>query len=233
MKSQFNNCGYILFLGLFFSACSIKTVTVRENGQLTERYQVNRKTKEKEGFSRLYHENRQIPIEQYYKEGVLNGTVKIYYADGTLESIAHTKDGMYIGEFEYYYQDGTLKQRGYYKRNKINGNLLTYYPNGQLKEVVFIKDNNEHGPFREYSSTGILIAEGHYITDGENTALEHGILHLYDKKEGYLIKKMRCRAGICCTVWNKEEGYLLPKNDLCRDILNQQNSPIYTQPVQD
>lgn len=233
MNNQCKSFWGSLFLLIFFSACQLKTITVRENGQLQERYKVNRKTKQKEGFNYLYHSNKKIALEEYYENGVQQGVVKTYHPNGNLESIAYTKDGEYTGAFEYYYPDGTLKQKGFYSNNQINGDLTTYYPNGQIKEVVRIKDNNEEGPFREYSATGILTAQGRYITNGEMTALEQGLLYIYNDSTGYLSKKMRCRTGVCCTIWNKKEGYVLPSSDLCADIIYQKDSIVWTPPKKD
>lgn len=219
-----------LFLVLCFSACQFKTIRIRENGRLQERYKINRKTAQKEGFNYLYHSNKKIAVEEYYENGVQQGAVKTYYSDGTLESIAYVKDGDYMGRFEYYYPDGKLKQTGFYANNQINGDLTSYYPNGQIKEVVRIKDNHEIGPFREYSPKGILTAQGSYITNGEMEALEQGLLYMYNDSTGRLSKKMRCRAGICCTIWNNQEGYVLPSSDLCADIISQTDSIILTPP---
>ncbi len=212
----------LLITVVCFSACQIKTVRVRDQGKLIEKYQINRKTKEKEGYAKSFYDNKKIAIVEYYKNGLLDGTITSYYPDGSTQSTTIATAGKYEGDFRYYYEDGTLKQKGIHRNDKIEGNLTSYYPNGQIKEVVWIRANDENGPFREYNQAGVLTAQGNYVTVGEATALEDGLLYLYDKETGKLEKKMRCKEGVCCTIWNNTAGYVSSKNKLCDEILDKE-----------
>lgn len=211
-----------------FFSCQVQTITVRYEGKLSERYQVKRKTQERHGYHKVYHENRRVSLEETYVDGQLQGSVKTYYEDGALESIVNTDQGKFNGSFVYYFNNGNLMQEGYYINDEMSGALRTYYENGQLKEVVTMKKSDEVGPFREYAATGVLLAEGRYVSKGERTALEEGLLYIYDEKTRKLVKKMRCKEGFCCTIWTLEGGYIEPKNDLCRDIINQKEVSIST-----
>jgi len=212
----------LCLLTSFFS-CKLQTITVRQEGKLSERYQVIRKSKEKHGFHKVFYPNRKVAIEETYVKGQLDGPVYTYYENGQLESVVQTKAGTFDGDFIYYYEDGTIKQTGEYKDDKIVGQLYTYYANGQLKEMVTMENSDENGPFREYAKDGVLTAQGHYVSLGERTALEQGLLYVYDPQSRKLLKKMRCRQGFCCTIWSAQKGYMFPTNDLCKDIINQQN----------
>ncbi len=203
--------------GLF--ACQRKVIITRIDGKLSEKYQVLRKTNTKDGFYYSYHSNRRVAIEQTYKADKPHGFMRTYFEDGSLESVKQLKNGIFQGPFYYYYSNGILMQKGFYQANEIYGDLFSYFSNGQLKEVVSIQHNNEFGPFREYNEQGVLVAEGNYVSETDRTALEHGLLYIYDGTTQKLLRKMRCWQGHCCTIWNQENGYVPPSSDLCREIL--------------
>ncbi len=214
----------ILLTGLF--ACQTQNVTIRYEGRVVERYQVDRKTKVRNGYYRVYHSNRKVALEHTYVNGELEGIEKIYHENGAISGLLPMKDGKYDGHFTYYYLDGSVKQKGYYKNDKITGDLTSYYRNGQTKECVRMENNLEEGPFREYSVDGILIKQGNYTSLDGQEALEHGLIYEYDPTTMKLLNKKRCSQGYCCSVWERERGYLRPSTSLCDEIMNPQTKNI-------
>lgn len=212
-----------LWLTLNCYSCAIKTVTVRYEGRLVERYQVLRKNNVRHGLYQIYHENGNLALEHQYDKGVLNGIERIFHEDGSLAGELPLKDGDYHGHFVYYYPEGHVKQRGYYKNDVLFGEVCTYHRNGQAEACVTIKDNLEQGPFREYSAEGVLVRTGNYITlPGEKKGVEDGLVYEYDAKTMRLMTKKRCKEGFCCPIWEKDKGYLRPTTSICDEIMTPQ-----------
>lgn len=77
-----------------------------------------------------------LRMEIEYKDGKLNGKMKMYYDNGRLHSDTEVKDGKPHGKMKMYYPDGRLQAdmdfKGY-KDGKPYGKMKLYYDNGQLK----------------------------------------------------------------------------------------------------
>lgn len=210
-----------LWLTLNFYSCAVKTVHVRYEGRLVERYQVLRKSNLRHGLYQIYHENGHLALEHEYNNGVLNGIERVFHEDGSLAGELPLKNGDYNGHFVYYFPEGGVKQRGYYKNDMLLGEVCSYYKNGQIERCVSVKDNLEQGPFREYSSEGILTRTGNYITlSGEEKGVEDGLIYEYDAETRRLITKIRCQEGFCCPFWERDKGYLKPMTSICDEIMN-------------
>ena len=193
----------LLFFNVFFllmlilQSCKIQVVTEKsEQGILFSKYQQFRKTKIKNGFYRLYHENGSLSMEMYYKNGKLHGEERSYHPNGQLQNIANSVMGSYEGPFKYWYATGTLYQEGNYINNNIEGDLKTYYPNGILKEIVFFSKSVENGPYTFYHQNAKLKEEGFFL-NGPNL---EGTIKQYND-EALLIRKKQCEQGVCKTVW--------------------------------
>ncbi|BDS13739.1 toxin-antitoxin system YwqK family antitoxin [Aureispira anguillae] len=211
---------FVLFFCLY--ACKTKTVIVRYDKRVVERYQVLAKTNTRHGYYKVYHDNGNLALEHTYEKGKLQGEEKIYHEDGSLSGVLNLEKGKYQGPFIYYHPEGTIKQKGYYKDDVLMGKLYSYYNTGQLKECVTIKRNMEDGPFQEYSPEGVLIREGNYVSIlGDEEGLEHGLLYEYDAETRKLMTKKRCDEGFCCIIWQRGKGYLRPMTSVCDEIMKE------------
>jgi antitoxin component YwqK of YwqJK toxin-antitoxin module len=210
-----------LWLALALYSCKVKTVTVRYEGRVVERYQALRKTNIRHGFYEIYHDNGNLALEHNYVDGELDGVERIYHENGALSAILPLKDGDYQGHFTYYYLDGTIKQRGYYKNDVLTGELCNYYSNGQTQKCVMMEGNTEQGDFREYSENGVLTRKGSYVSMfGDKEGLEDGLVYEYHPETMKLLNKKRCKDGFCCTIWERGKGFLRPSTSLCDEIMN-------------
>jgi len=188
----------VLFIStIILTGCKLQLVkTYYDNKQLESKYKQHRKSEEKQGRYRIYHENGELALQMFYKNGKLQGEVKSYHQNGALESIATTIADSYEGNFKNWFATGTLQQEGTYINNHIEGNLKTYYPNGTLKEVVFFSKSVEDGPYILYHQNGKVKEEGYFLKG----PYPNGLIKQYDG-EGVLIRKMNCDAGACETTW--------------------------------
>lgn len=187
----------IIIGAIMLTACKIQTLrTHTDDGKLLSKYQQLKKTAERHGFYKMYHENGKPAVVIFYKNGKLQGQEKGYHENGQLHYLANSENGSYEGPFKYWYATGVLHQEGNYINNNIEGDLKTYYPNGVLKEIVFFSRSIENGPFVIYFQNSKLKEEGHFL----NGPYPDGTLKQYND-EGILIRKKQCIVGICETVW--------------------------------
>ncbi|MDX1407131.1 MAG: toxin-antitoxin system YwqK family antitoxin [Saprospiraceae bacterium] len=178
------------------SACSQRETVEAEAFGLLERYQVDRKTGQKDGDFRKFELDGTLIEHARYRNGNLHGERVIYYPSGSPEIAEQYVNGVLDGTFRSYYDGDLLEMEGPYVDGVMVGEWRRYYQNGQLMEVVTFADNEENGPFIEYHENGNLKAEGQYY-QGDN---EHGLLTLYDEN-GELARRMECDSGICHTIW--------------------------------
>ncbi|MEM9847842.1 MAG: toxin-antitoxin system YwqK family antitoxin [Bacteroidota bacterium] len=194
---------YILFLTLICLAANcgsgLEMVTEKaEDGTIQEQYTINSKTSEKEGLYKSFDRNGDLIEESAYKAGQLDGERRIYYEDGSVQSIETFVAGQHDGRYLSFHENGKVALQGDYVMGAMEGEWKAYYTNGQMKEVVEFRANNENGSFTEYYENGQLKAEGTYL----NGDKEDGLLKLYDE-EGVLKRKMNCKSGVCKTIWER------------------------------
>ncbi len=184
---------------MFLLSCSNVEVveTFNDNGELSESYEVDPKTKKRHGTYRRYIGNK-VTEEAFYHQDTLVGTRVIYDDQGNRLIEETYVGGTYHGPYLSYYPDGTVKLEGQYADGTMEGVWIKYYNSGTIMEKVSMHLNAENGPFSEYYENGKIKAEGSYL-DGDN---EHGELLLYDEK-GQLERKMQCDQGICHTTWSR------------------------------
>ncbi|MEM1326845.1 MAG: toxin-antitoxin system YwqK family antitoxin [Bacteroidota bacterium] len=192
---------FICLLAVIFLAaeCSSNLEMVEEKndeGVMTAQYTVNTKTEQKEGMYKSYDTNGQLIEEATYQNNQLNGERKVYYEDGSVQTIETYVADQHNGRFLSFFDNGKVELQGDYVNGIMEGEWKSYYSNGQLKEIVPFENNNENGAFIEYHENGNLKAEGTYL-NGDN---EDGELKLYDET-GELERIMQCKMGVCKTVW--------------------------------
>lgn len=172
-----------------------------EAGVLKEQYTINPKSQEKEGMYKSFDDDGKLIEEATYANGELHGERRLYYADGSVQSIETFEYGQHNGRFLNFHENGKVQLQGKYLNGNMEGEWRGYYDNGQLKEIVPFINNNENGAFIEYHPNGNLKAEGNYL-NGDN---EDGELKLYDES-GELERIMQCNNGVCKTTWTADNA---------------------------
>lgn len=206
MEFMMKNLIYLLLI-LVFASCGRRldeVVIKNEQGAVVEKYYLD-KDSLKFGAYTSYDEDGVLFEESQYRNGVLDGTRKIYFPDGGIEISENYEKGQIAGLYETYYNNGQVNLVAEYVDGKMEGIVKRYYETGELMEEVTFVANEENGPFREFYKNGQVKWEGEY-KDGDN---EFGLIKSYDEN-GQLVKKMECGKYqgeyICQTVWTLEEG---------------------------
>ncbi|RZK80552.1 MAG: hypothetical protein EOO92_07485 [Pedobacter sp.] len=87
-----------------------------------------------------YFMNGKIQGEGTLKDGLLDGSRTVYYANGNKEYNNHYRNGLPHGESKEYFGNGALRQQGSFEDNKEVGLWQIYYSNGKPKlEVNHLK----------------------------------------------------------------------------------------------
>lgn len=118
------------------------------------------------------YKNGYISEQAHYKNGKLDGEMKLYYENGRLKEENNYEDGVQSGKARSYYDNGQLEAEVFVKDGKVNGVFKMYYKNGQLHQEGAFKNDERDGVNREYDETGSLLEETVY-KDGEIVSLKN------------------------------------------------------------
>jgi antitoxin component YwqK of YwqJK toxin-antitoxin module len=111
----------------------------RDNGRLwSERPYKNGAI---DGIMRIYHKNGNIEWEFPYKNGKKDGIAKVYYESGKLNSTYPYKNGKMEGISMFYYKNGRLFSETIYKNDKKEGHSQRYYENGRLLGKILYRNS--------------------------------------------------------------------------------------------
>lgn len=186
------------FLLATASCNPLETVEQRDPDGRLVRYQVNKKSRMREGLWQQFSSDGKLQSEAHFMKDTLHGEKKYFYSSGAVESVENYENGTIHGAFRKYYESGVLMLEQQFVQGVMQGLSVRYYPDGVVQERVTIVNNDENGPFQEYYESGILKAEGIYSSTEEETALEQGELREYDES-GKLVRIADCVDGRCTT----------------------------------
>lgn len=94
---------------------------------------------------------------------VVDGTWKYYHFQSTqLMTVEFYKNGALEGTKKVYYQDGTLAEETYYKNGIKDGTAITYSEKGKLIDEHFYKNGQFEGPAFYHDGAGNKLYEGNY-----------------------------------------------------------------------
>jgi len=94
-----------------------------------------------------------------------------YFGDAkTVLSIEHYKDGLLEGEVKIFYKTGKLTEISHYKAGKLYGNRIRYSDTGVVTENLTYKNGIIHGAAVIYDEKGEVFAKGNY-ENGKKTGI--------------------------------------------------------------
>ena len=77
-----------------------------------------------------------------FKNGVIEGSSKLYYPSGKLASVATFKNGKVEGVQKDYYENGKIMSEESYKNNQLDGIVKRYDESGKITSEEFYKNGN-------------------------------------------------------------------------------------------
>ena len=163
-----------LLLGLFLMASALsfsaERVVKMENAYVDDKgivYVIGEKTP----FTGIVENYKVPPISEGdsvlegkipFKNGVIEGSSKLYYPSGKLASVATFKNGKVEGVQKDYYENGKLKVELPFKNGIIEGIAKVYYPNGKIMSEESYKNNQLDGIVKRYDESGKITSEEFY-----------------------------------------------------------------------
>ena len=97
-----------------------------------------------------------------FKNGVIEGSSKLYYPSGKLASVATFKNGKVEGLQRDYYENGKIKREISHKNGVVDGIAKVYYPTGKLMLEENYKNDQLDGIVKRYDESGKIISEEFY-----------------------------------------------------------------------
>jgi antitoxin component YwqK of YwqJK toxin-antitoxin module len=136
-----------------------------------------------------------------YKEGVIEGAVKNFNAEGHLVCSYEVKEGMKQGQEWHYFHSSQPKLCLEWDHDTIEGTSKTWYENGILESQREMHGNKKHGTSFAWFSEGDLMLMEEY----ENDLLMKG--SYYKKYEKKAVSKIENGSGVA-TLYDKEGKFL-------------------------
>lgn len=122
-----------------------------------------------------YYDADGLTSKLFYKDGVQqNG--KIYYKNGNISEILKFKNGKKEGEIRKFYEDGTLGEIAVWKDGEKDGKYVYYHQNGNIQAEGFFNMGEQNGVWKQFDENGIIESESNW-KDDEHTGKYKG----YDK----------------------------------------------------
>jgi len=87
---------------------------------------------------------------------------KIYYDDGSIESVVSKKNGKLNGPSNYYDNNTNLISTAHYMNDLLHGVWIEYFPNGNIKHQVFYNYGLKHNSEMWYYKNGKIKSETVY-----------------------------------------------------------------------
>jgi antitoxin component YwqK of YwqJK toxin-antitoxin module len=185
-----------------------------ENGQYFDQNgNIIAEIKQGTGFRAVFGKDSIKEIQEY-QEGILEGEVKVFNANGALKRVYHVKNQIKHGEEIDYYdtycsQPLQAKLSFYWYEGKIQGYVRTWYSNGVQESQKEMANNAKHGVSTAWYRDGNLmmieeydndkLVRGDYFRKGEKTPVTQvisskGTVTIFDA-EGHFVQKINYENG--------------------------------------
>ncbi len=88
--------------------------------------------------------------------------LELYYKNGQMAHREYFKDGMVDGSVMTWYENGKPKARQLYKNGKLHGKTVKWYENGVIANEIDFEYGKRHGYFKFYDKSGKLLTWKRY-----------------------------------------------------------------------
>jgi len=146
------------------------------------------------GTAVAFFQNGAIEKVAQYKEGLLEGEMKVFYPSSALAIDAHFSKGKNHGRAVAYYEGGEKQEEAFYKEGLLEGEFYKYHPNGTKALLVTYVKGVAHGIAMEWYDTGVLRSELNYVDGVLHTQSAHPAVVIYDN-DRHLIEVQDFKEG--------------------------------------
>lgn len=182
---QYDTTGKVLQT-LHFPKGSGKFTILNVEGKLyTEGKYVNGSL---DGSYKLFFPDGSIQTQQFYKHGMNDSLYKSYYYGGKLATEGSYRMGYKIGTWKYYREDGTLQTIEKYDAGSLEGVRTHYYENGKPDLEITYENDERQGLTKKYAEDGALLYQIRY---DEGTPMAYS----YPDKTGKMVPEISLNDG--------------------------------------
>ena len=129
-----------------------------------------------------------------YRDGMLHGTVSIFYLTGSIEYSANYRHGKLHGREMSFFENGVIDHVAQFEQNFYKGTYISFHSNGRIHAIGTVCGEKgralKDGECKTFSRKGHLMSVG-----GWSEGLENG-LHREFYKTGILRKEGSWTAGV-------------------------------------
>jgi antitoxin component YwqK of YwqJK toxin-antitoxin module len=115
----------------------------------------------------FFASNKKVISEGRMNGRLYIGQWVFYHNNSTAKMIVenYNKEGLLEGERFVYYKNGSVGEKAFYKNGKLNGEAKWFSEKSTLLRLTNYKDDVLHGNSMNYDSAGDITSEGNYIED--------------------------------------------------------------------
>jgi antitoxin component YwqK of YwqJK toxin-antitoxin module len=136
--------------------------TYYRNGHKKEVFQKNEHDR-LEGLYNSFHENGNLYVICYYKDGKKEGKYQVYHEDGkNLEKEFHLKNGILEGSYKSWYENKEPHEFLTYKNGLEEGRYQKWYPDKQIENDYCYVQGQKHGRYLTFFENGNKSIESYY-----------------------------------------------------------------------
>ena len=155
-----------------------------------------------DGPIKSWYAKDHIQIEGSLEKGDKTGSWKLYYPSGKIKKQTTYSHNVENGEETFWFENGKMEKTGSYTEGKLNGKYTWYYDNGQKSQEGFLVDGVEDSTWNEWYDNGKQKMTGHF-TD----RVKNGDWTFWDE-QGNVSSKKNYQHGLVITDKDNLDTYL-------------------------
>ena len=159
--------------------------TLNSKGRYVGKVVARKWERQKQGKWEFFDADGRLIRFENYKDNLLNGESKVYYANGQVShEMMYLEDKM-NGPFTEYTIEGKVSKKGGYKNGIYDGNIVVNYDSGKKKEEGNLANGMRDGGWNFYLETGLpeltiwfkadKVEKKHYANGTFQTFFDSGI----------------------------------------------------------
>jgi antitoxin component YwqK of YwqJK toxin-antitoxin module len=101
--------------------------------------------------------------DEFYKNGVEEGTWNIYFPNGTVAESVVYKNGKKNGPYKKFFDNGKPRLEGTMVNNEISGKVTLYFSDGKIWQQGVYKAGDKHGIWTTFKDDGSVELQQEFI----------------------------------------------------------------------
>lgn len=167
----------------------IQVIAQHDNGKTWKAFQgqLSEDGKPSLGVLTLFNDNGTREEEEEYAGGVIDGHVRQYYPDGSIQAIWEYSKGVREGVAIGWHRTGALEFCWFYRADVLSGRFQSFFSDGKTMSLGAMKEGKKIGDWIDYHDNGVVAMKAIYGPDGSLV----GTAQSFDKTGAEIKKKQK------------------------------------------